>query len=88
MTERDNLALQVIRPADGPHSALGQFTLLDFDIAQPIAFVEQIDGAIYAQDRDEVNAYRMVADNLSRVALSADKSRRLITGLIAADPWK
>ncbi|MFD0556785.1 helix-turn-helix protein [Stackebrandtia endophytica] len=85
IAELDTVVIQVARPADGPHSALGQFTILDFDIAQSIAFIEQIDGAVYAQDRDAVNAYKMVSENLERVALNPAKSRNLITH---ADTWK
>lgn len=91
LSERDNIEVQIARPEDGPHASVpGQFTLLDFDIAQSIAFIEQIDGAVYAQDRDGVNAYKMVAENLERVALSPDKSRTLITKFAKSnvDSWK
>jgi len=86
MAEVDNVVIQIARPADGPHAAApGQFTILDFDLAQSIAFIEQIDGAVYAQDRDAVNAYKMVSENLERVALNPAKSQELIT---RAETWK
>jgi transcriptional regulator with XRE-family HTH domain len=78
MAERDNITIQIACPIDGPHAAgLGQFTLLDFPMAQSIAFTELLDGAVYAQDRDTVATYRMVAENLERVAQTPDKSRVL-----------
>lgn len=91
MAERDNIDIQIARPDDGPHASIpGQFAILDFDIAQSIAFLEQIDGGVYVQDRDGVNAYKMVSENLERVALSPDKSRSLISKFAKADvdTWK
>jgi len=70
-----NVTLQVVRPEDGPHTALtGPFMILDFDAARPICYVELQDGALYLQDPDQVSTYRMVTRNLEQVALGPEQS--------------
>jgi transcriptional regulator with XRE-family HTH domain len=70
-----NVTLQVVRPEDGPHTALtGPFMILDFDAARPICYVELQDGALYLQEPDQVSTYRMVARNLEQVALGPEQS--------------
>ena len=70
-----NVTLQVVRPEDGPHTAIaGPFVLLDFESAQPICYVELQDGAIYLQEPDQVSTYRMVARDLQQVALGPEQS--------------
>ena len=78
-----SVTLQVVRPEDGPHTAIaGPFVLLDFDLARPICYVELKDGAVYLQDADQVTTYRMVADNLRQVALGPEQSIALIESML------
>lgn len=78
-----NVTIQVIRPEDGPHAATtGRFVVLDFVLAQSMAFAERIDGAVYVQDPDDVRTYKMVVENLKLVALSPAKSLSWIRGLV------
>jgi transcriptional regulator with XRE-family HTH domain len=85
IAEQPSVTIQVIRPDDGPHAAVtGQFVVLDFEQARPIAYSELLDGASYVQDQDEVTTYRMAADSVRTVALSPEKSLALIRSLIDA----
>ncbi len=83
LAKRPNITVQVLRPEDGPHTAgTGQFVVLDFAQAQSIAYTEHLDGAVYVQDQDDVRTYKMAAENVQSVALSANKSATLIKNLI------
>lgn len=85
MAGEPNVTIQVVRPEDGPHGAgTGQFAILEFERARPIAYSELLDGASYVQDQDEVATYRMAADSVRSVALSAEKSKALIQDMINA----
>ncbi|WP_219414968.1 helix-turn-helix domain-containing protein [Pseudonocardia nigra] len=78
------VTLQVVRPEDGPHTALaGPFVLLDFESARPICYVELKDGAVYLQESDQVSTYRMVASDLQQVALGPEQSVALIEAMLA-----
>lgn len=75
MAKLPTVTLQVVRPDDGLHAAIGgPFVLLDFESARPICYVELQDGALYLQDPDQVSTYRMVARDLQRVALGPEQS--------------
>lgn len=80
LAELPHVTLQVLRPEDGPHGAgaVGQFVVLDFDRVRPVAYTEVLDGAVYVQDPDGVQTYRMVADNLRQTARSPAESLALI----------
>lgn len=85
MIKRRNVVVQVVRPEDGPHGAgTGQFAVLEFEKARPIAYSELLDGATYVQDQDDVATYKMAADSVRRVALSPEKSTALIRSVINA----
>lgn len=86
LAELPNVTIQVLRPEDGPHPAVvvGQFIILDFANVRPIAYTELFDGAIYVQDPEGVDTYRMVADNLRQVALSPAESLALIKKRVGA----
>jgi transcriptional regulator with XRE-family HTH domain len=78
-----NVTLQVVRPEDGPHTALaGPFVLLYFEPARPICYVELKDGAIYLQESDQVSTYRMVAGDLQQVALGPEQSIAFIEAMM------
>jgi len=71
LVEHENVEVRVLPTAIGAHEGLvGPFTVLDFHEAQSIAYVEQVNGAIYVQDQDQVNGYNRTVDRLREVALS------------------
>ncbi|HXT45384.1 MAG TPA: helix-turn-helix transcriptional regulator [Pseudonocardiaceae bacterium] len=83
MAELPTVTIQVIRPEDGPHTALtGQFVVLGFETVRSIGYVELHDGALYLQDADQVRAYSMVANDLQRAALSPERSIALIQSML------
>lgn len=85
LAERPNITLQVLRPKCGPHDAggTGQFVVLSFAEARPIAYLEHLDGAIYVQDPDDVRTYTLVAENLQHVALEPAESVGFIKALMS-----
>lgn len=84
MAELPNVSIQVVRPEDGPHSALGGgFVHLDFgSAARPVVYVELKDGAVYLQEETQVEAYTMVASDLAQVAMGPEQSRELIASML------
>lgn len=85
LADQPNITLQVLRPECGPHDAggTGQFVVLHFDEARPIAYTEQLDGAVYVQDPDDVRTYTLAAENLQHVALEPAESVALVKALMA-----
>lgn len=85
LAERDNVTLQVLPTAVAVHDGLeGPFKLLDFAEARSIAYIEYRDGAVYVQDRDEVEVYNLVAERLYDRALSDLDSADVIRARVAA----
>lgn len=85
MAELPTVTIQVVRPEDGPHTALtGQFVVLGFENVRSIGYVELHDGAVYLQDPDQVRSYSMVAENLQRVALGPEQSVAFIQSMITS----
>ncbi|GAB3440099.1 helix-turn-helix transcriptional regulator [Actinophytocola sediminis] len=83
LAEQPNVTFQVVVPDRGPHEAVtGQFVVLDFEQARPIAYAEVQDGAMYVQHPGEVDTYRESARSLAEVALSPDDSIGFIADLI------
>jgi transcriptional regulator with XRE-family HTH domain len=83
LAERPNITFQVVVPERGPHEAVtGQFVVLEFDKARPIAYAEVQDGAMYVQHPGEVDTYRVSAQSLEEVGLSPEESLRFIADLI------
>lgn len=79
MAALPNVTIQVLRPEDGFHTAMtGKFISLDFENAQPIAYVELHDGAVYIQDQEQVRSYKLSAETLQRVALGPEQSLVLL----------
>jgi transcriptional regulator with XRE-family HTH domain len=79
------VTIQVVRPEDGPHTALtGQFVLLGFESVRSIGYVELHDGALYLQDADQVRTYNMVRKDLQRAALSPERSIALIQSMLGS----
>ena len=83
LAELPTVTIQVVRPEDGPHTALtGQFVVLGFETVRSIGYVELHDGAVYLQDADQVRTYTMVANDLQRAALSPERSIAFIQSMI------
>lgn len=84
LCQQPNVTLQVVRPENGPHDAVtGPFVVLDFAHVRSVAYVEQLDGAIYVQDPDDVDTYKMTADSVQRVALPPNETLALVESLIS-----
>jgi hypothetical protein len=84
MSVRPNLTLRAIPTALGCHAGItGDFSLLKFEKPlEPIVFLESVGVKVILEDRATVAHYETIAEALSRVALSPDASRRLITDII------
>jgi transcriptional regulator with XRE-family HTH domain len=83
LAERPNVTLQIIVPERGRHDATnGQFFVLEFEKARPIAYTELQDGAIYVQHPVQVDTYRESARSLEEVGLTPEESTRFIADLI------
>ena len=85
LSSRDNIDVLVLPTAVGRHDSLeGMFSVLHFEQAQSIGYIEYPDGAIYVQDQDQVAAYTRTAESLNSVALSSAESVEAITVRLAA----
>lgn len=83
VAELSNVTLQVVVPERGPHASLtGQFVVLDFEKARPVAYAEVQDGAMYVQHPGEVDTYRVSARSVEQVALPLGDSISFVTDLI------
>ncbi|MDQ2789870.1 MAG: helix-turn-helix domain-containing protein [Actinomycetota bacterium] len=83
MARLPTVTIQIVRPEDGPHTALtGQFVVLGFANVRSIGYVELHDGAVYLQDAEEVRSYTMVAEDLQRVALDPNGSISFIQSVV------
>ncbi|KIA61363.1 helix-turn-helix domain-containing protein [Nocardia vulneris] len=79
LTQRPNVKLQVMPKATAVHVGLdGDFTLLSFAEAQSLGYIEYQTGSLYVQDPDQVALYKLIADRLQTLALSADESAQVI----------
>lgn len=79
LSEQQNVSIRVMPLAVAVHDGLdGEFTLLDFDAARSIGYVEFQDGAVYVQDPDRIGGYRTAAARLRSAALPPDASLQVI----------
>ncbi|MFI9509067.1 helix-turn-helix domain-containing protein [Nocardia sp. NPDC052566] len=79
LTKRPNIKLQVMPKQVAVHVGLdGDFTLLNFAEAQSIGYTEYQTGSLLVQDPDQVALYKLIADRLQALALSADESAQVI----------
>ena len=85
LSAQDNVTIRVMPLAVAVHDGLdGEFTLLDFDAARSIGYVEFQDGAVYVQDPDRIGGYRTAAARLRDAALPEDTSLEVIRDRRAA----
>ncbi|HEY6424966.1 MAG TPA: helix-turn-helix transcriptional regulator [Pseudonocardiaceae bacterium] len=84
LSGRDNLEILVLPTAVGHHDGLeGAFSVLHFEQAQSIGYIEYSDGAIYVQDQDQVAAYTRTVDSLRAAALPQRESVEAISARLA-----
>lgn len=77
--ERENVEVRFLPSSIGAHDALvGPFTVLEFERAQSIGYVELVNGAVYIQDQHHVAGYTRIVDRLRGLALSPGRSRDLL----------
>ncbi len=80
------MTLQVIPFARGGHAgASGSFTILRFDeqYLPDVVYIEQLTGAIYLEQRSDVEHHLAVMDRLSTQALPPAASTRFIEQVAA-----
>jgi transcriptional regulator with XRE-family HTH domain len=83
MTRRPHVAIQVIPDSKGASCAYGQqFMILTFKSRAPMAYLEDMRGARYVRERDEVGAYSVTFDFLRACALDDEQSAELIRGVM------
>jgi transcriptional regulator with XRE-family HTH domain len=76
--ERPHVRLQVVPFATGPHPAMyGPFHIFRFPLRElpDVAYVENLVGAAYLEDRDDVSAFREALDRMSAQALTTEETR-------------
>ncbi|MGY2091083.1 MULTISPECIES: helix-turn-helix domain-containing protein [Nocardia] len=79
-----NIDLRVIPTAVGNHDGLSNpFILLNFTEARGIAYIEYHTGALYLQERADVDLYTLIADRLIDRALSAEDTASAIRSRIS-----
>jgi transcriptional regulator with XRE-family HTH domain len=84
MMALDNVDIRVIPTDVGSHEALpGSFILLNFTEARGIAYVEHHTGALYLQERSDIDLYSLTADRLMNRALSAEDTASAISSRIS-----
>jgi len=83
MGRRSHVAIQVIPDSKGAACAYGQqFMILTFKSRAPMAYLEDMRGARYVRERDEVGAYSVTFDFLRACALDDEQSAELIRGVM------
>ncbi len=84
VTELPHVTLQIVPFRSGAHSAAGgPFSILRFDgwDVPDVVFLEQLDSAIYLDDR-QVLAYRTIWDQLAVEAAEPDESIEMLRALL------
>lgn len=85
--KRDHIDLRILPTKAYAHAGnVSEFTLLYFDQAQTVGYIEYPTGALYLQDYDGVAVYEMLADQLRTAALPKSESAELIRSRAAE--WK
>lgn len=83
LVKRKNVDIQIMPVGVTTHDGLdGEFVLLNFDLAQSIGYVEYPAGALYVQDPDQVELYKMASERLYANALSVAESAAVIQSRI------
>ncbi len=81
VAELPHVTLQVVPFASGGHAGeSGSFTVLRFEERDlpDVVYIEQLTGAIYLDQRSDVEHYLEVVDEISSAALTPDRTTRFI----------
>lgn len=79
MAKRSNITIQIMPFGAGVTSAYGRsFSLLSPSSGQSVLWLDDVFGARYIRDREEVSRFNLVFDHLRSAALSDDRSAELI----------
>lgn len=81
-----HVTVQVLRPDAGPHPGMTSgFTLLGFDEhpAMGTVYIENGRGAVYLDAKADLDQYTWKFDRIAELALTPQKSRDLLTRLLA-----
>lgn len=82
--ELPTVELHVMPVSVAVHDGLdGDFIVLNFDAARSIGYVEYPAGALYVQEEDQVDLYKMATDRLCAAALSESDSAAAIRSRLA-----
>jgi hypothetical protein len=85
LTKRPNIILQIVPYPLSGYAAEGSFTMLRF--AEPelpnVVYIEYLSGALYLDKRSETELYGRVFDRLTVDAHTPDRSRQLLTKVLA-----
>lgn len=83
LSELDHVTVQALPFAVGAHPAMtAPFTLLGFDIEEmATVYLENGRGAVYVDDRPDLDRYGWMFDQLAALALTPDKTRELLIRL-------
>jgi transcriptional regulator with XRE-family HTH domain len=85
LSARNNVDILILPTSVGRHDSVeGKFSVLHFEQAQSIGYIEYPDGAIYIQGQDQVTAYTRTAESLRSVALPPPESVKAITARLAS----
>ena len=83
LASQPNIIIQVVRPEDGVHNAMGApLHVMRFTLARPIAFVQLLDDGKYLSAPGQVWSYIGATESLERVAMSPRDSKILIKSMI------
>lgn len=92
MAQRQNVSIRILPWSAGVHGGMTagtSFMLLDFPpdpigepIEPPLAYVDTLTGAMYLNKAEEFAAYERVWRDIDQKALSATKSKELITSVL------
>jgi transcriptional regulator with XRE-family HTH domain len=79
MARRPNVDLRIVPNHRGWHPALeGSFTFIESEQASPVVWLETRRSGLCLYQDDDVNSYRRAVEVISRVAMGAEASLRLI----------
>lgn len=77
--EREHIEIRILPISVGSHDGLvGPFTVLEFPTAQPIGYVELVNGAVLIQDQEQVRGYTRAVSAMSVASLSRQQSHELM----------
>ncbi|WP_092597106.1 helix-turn-helix domain-containing protein [Actinopolyspora xinjiangensis] len=75
LARQDNVTMHVMPLSVPVHDGLdGEFSVLDFEEAKSVGYIEYPNGAIYIQDENQVAAYGKAANRLCSTALTEEES--------------